>query len=208
MPSGIYEVRNRVNGKTYVGSAVDLARRWREHSRRIANGTHHSEIMMRAWAKYGAESFEFRPLFVCAPRDLLFYEQRALDVLRPAYNLCAVAGSMLGVKRKPFSAEHRAALSAARKLRAKETRTDDQKKRMSAAQKKVHAGGKRKPRSSVSEETRIKLSLASKGNTNGRFTKGLPKPPVSGETRAKLRAASVVAWANRRARGTACRQQD
>lgn len=39
-------------------------------------------------------------------------------------------------------------------------------------------------------ETRAKLSIALRGNTNGRFTKGLKKPPVSDETRAKISAAN------------------
>lgn len=39
--------------------------------------------------------------------------------------------------------------------------------------------------------TRAKLSASLMGNTNGRFTKGMKKPPVSDETRAKISAASV-----------------
>ena len=30
--SGIYQIRNLVNGKRYVGSAVNLRARWRQHT--------------------------------------------------------------------------------------------------------------------------------------------------------------------------------
>lgn len=35
-PAGIYQIRDTVTGKVYVGSAVSLRRRWYEHSAKIA----------------------------------------------------------------------------------------------------------------------------------------------------------------------------
>ena len=46
--AGIYAIENKVNGKVYVGSAVDLG--------------HHSLKLQRAWDKHGAASFAFAPL--------------------------------------------------------------------------------------------------------------------------------------------------
>ena len=98
MNTGIYQITNLHNGKSYVGSAVSFRKRWKEHLRQLSNGDHHSTVMQRAWNKYGEAAFEFKKLLVCAKADLIWFEQRALDVLKPAYNICKVAGSVLGYR--------------------------------------------------------------------------------------------------------------
>lgn len=40
MDAGIYEIRNAVNGKRYVGSSVRIKKRWRDH-RSALNGRKH-----------------------------------------------------------------------------------------------------------------------------------------------------------------------
>lgn len=107
--SGVYELVNTLNGHRYVGSAVNLDGRWSGHRSRLTLGKHHNGYLQAAWAKYGAESFAFRPLLICAKRDVVFYEQRAFDVLQPEYNLAPTAGNTLGFK---FSAESRAKIAA------------------------------------------------------------------------------------------------
>jgi len=29
--TGIYKILNKINGKVYIGSATDIAKRWRDH---------------------------------------------------------------------------------------------------------------------------------------------------------------------------------
>lgn len=129
--SGIYELVNQNNGKIYIGSSIDLARRFAKHRSQLDRGVHHSRILQNAWNKYGGHAFTFRPLLICAPNMLLFFEQRCIDAYKPAYNVSPTAASLLGVKysearrmrhaagmrnRKPpapFSEEHRAAISRA-----------------------------------------------------------------------------------------------
>lgn len=98
MNTGIYQITNLHNGKAYVGSAVSFRKRWKEHLRQLTNGNHHSAVMQRAWNKYGEGAFEFKKLLVCAKDDLLWFEQRAIDALKPAYNICKIAGSVLGYR--------------------------------------------------------------------------------------------------------------
>ena len=62
--------------------------------------------------KYDEQNFEFKIQLVCAPENLLFYEQRAIDILKPEYNILKVAGSRLGAK---FSESTKAKWSAIRK---------------------------------------------------------------------------------------------
>ena len=107
--SGIYIIRNTANGNEYVGSAVSIARRWGVHKHHLRNGKHHCAHLQRAWDKYGEDAFAFVRLLLC-PRDMLiFFEQRAIDILEPTYNSARIAGSSLGVKARP---EVREALSA------------------------------------------------------------------------------------------------
>tara|TARA_Y100000310_G_scaffold230046_1_gene232475 strand:- start:451 stop:654 length:204 start_codon:yes stop_codon:yes gene_type:complete len=39
--SGIYEIRNSVNDKIYIGSSIDIEQRWYDHKRKLRNGNHH-----------------------------------------------------------------------------------------------------------------------------------------------------------------------
>jgi len=94
--SGIYQIRNTVNGKIYIGSATTLKRRWAVHRHRFIKGKHHSTYMQRAWNKHGAESFVFEPLITCAPSMLIYYEQQFIDQWNPEYNTCRTAGSTFG----------------------------------------------------------------------------------------------------------------
>jgi hypothetical protein len=76
--SGVYMFLNRVNGKTYIGSAVNLAQRFRHH----LYGTSSNINLQRAFKKYGQVNFSFIVLDICtATKDvLLSLEQLALDL--------------------------------------------------------------------------------------------------------------------------------
>lgn len=109
--SGIYKIENTVNGKCYVGSAVNIGKRWSVHFNGLNNNKHHSRYLQSAWNKYGKDCFAFSVLEIVP--DILMLtsvEQYFIDTLCPEYNICPKAGSPLGVIR---SAETRAKLSAA-----------------------------------------------------------------------------------------------
>lgn len=175
MNSGIYEILNSVNGKRYIGSAVSIANRFSVHRGALDRGRHHSRYLQSAWRKHGADNFQFRTLIVCAPRHLLFYEQRAIDAFSPEYNICRNAGNSLGVKW---------------------TREAKQRLKVNANHNKHWLGRKHSP------ETLARMSAAKMGNTH---TKGKPRDPVavaktaaahrgmrrSPETRAKIAAKAV-----------------
>lgn len=166
--SGIYEIVNLVNGKRYVGSAVNLVQRERQHFSALRTGKHHNVPLSRAWAKYGPDAFEFRVIEVCVASRLIDREQAHIDD-RADYNCSPTAGSTLGVK---FSDEARARISAARvgKRKGEKQSPDHVEKR--AAQ---HRGRKR------SAETRAKIAAKAKGREFVRF---------NDDYRAKLSAAS------------------
>ena len=125
--SGIYQIRNLVNGHVYIGSTVRFYSRRSAHKRDLEKGMHHSERLQRAWAKYGEGAFIFEPLLVCDRQSLIFYEQMLIDAIKPEYNMCRVAGSCLGNR---LSEEHRRKIGAAHKGKVTSAET---RKKMSLA---------------------------------------------------------------------------
>lgn len=106
---GIYEIVNLVNGKRYIGSAVRLDLRWRQHRALLNRGKHHSRHLQSAWAQHGADAFQFVVVENCDAESLILREQSAIDRLCPEYNICPVAGSSLGRK---FTDETKAKIAA------------------------------------------------------------------------------------------------
>jgi group I intron endonuclease len=117
--TGIYEILNTVNGKRYIGSALNICQRWARHRTQLNRGDHHSHILQRAWVKHGAAAFEFRILEECAKADLIKVEQRFIDELKPRYNICKKAGSALGVKRSKETIERMSGRTVSVETRAK-----------------------------------------------------------------------------------------
>lgn len=66
--TGIYKITNIINGKVYVGQAVDIKRRWQEHCSHSFSPTHisYNHTIHRAIRKYGIENFTFEVLEECA----------------------------------------------------------------------------------------------------------------------------------------------
>jgi group I intron endonuclease len=97
--SGIYKITNSVNGKIYVGSAVDLRKRWGNHKSNLNVGINKSKHLQAAWNKYGQDSFEFSVIeYVEDKTKLIEREQYYIDTLSPEYNILTVAGSSLGYR--------------------------------------------------------------------------------------------------------------
>ena len=59
MESGIYAIRNLVDGKFYIGSAKNFHNRWLRHQRDLRNNNHCSTKLLRAVNKHGIENFVF-----------------------------------------------------------------------------------------------------------------------------------------------------
>lgn len=106
--SGIYAITNTVNGKKYIGSAVNLHVRWGKHKSCLFLGTHHNKRLQSSWVKYGSAAFEFSVIEYVEDKTMLIpAEQRHIDAEDAGgiYNFCKVAGSILGVKRSPETLE-------------------------------------------------------------------------------------------------------
>lgn len=168
---GVYQIKSLRTGKVYIGSSEDMGERLARHRRMLKRGTHHSYKLQKEVDRYGLAALEFKPLLVCAVKDLLFFEQRAIqafNAVKRGFNVAEVAGApMRGMKHtdatrlkmslaskgKPKSPEHCEAKAAARRGK---TTSDTHKAR-------IKASWEERRLIPISEETRKKLSEAGKG---------------------------------------------
>lgn len=173
---GIYAIINYVRDIHYVGSAIDVRKRVRDHRAKLRRGAHENAKFQRAWAKYGEGEFfcEFiEP--VADERDLLAAEQRWLDISakRKTLNLLFIAGRSSGFKMSP---ESRMKMSIARRGIKMPPRSEEHRQNLSIA-----LTGKKLP--PQTESDRAKKSIALRGNKNAL---GCVRSP---ETRARMSAA-------------------
>ncbi len=79
---GTYEIVNLHDGKAtaYVGSSVDIKKRWRKHRWMLREGRHDNIHLQRAWSRDGADAFEWSVIEEVTDTDkLLEREQHFLD---------------------------------------------------------------------------------------------------------------------------------
>lgn len=175
MSQGIYQIRNILNGRVYVGSALIIERRWIRHKKDLRAGKHHAAYLQRSWTKHGADNFAFEIVeFVDQAQRLIEIEQRWIDELKAfgpnGYNSRAKADSPFGCRHTP---EARAKISAAGKINAHKRGpvTAATRQNMSEAQKRrferpipeqeranVLASALRRVGTKMSDETKRKLS--------------------------------------------------
>lgn len=189
--SGIYAIESP-SGKRYIGSAVNLRRRWNGHRTQLMRGVHHNPGLQSAHDKYGLDALKFVPLVIVTPEQLIETEQRFLDAFAgELYNVCPVAESRLG---RGQSEETRAKIRAFQKGRARSAET---RARMSLAQTghtvsdegraKISAFLRTRPHT---DETRAKRSAAMKGRAHRDNSTGfVGVGPFRGKWRAR--------WANK-----------
>lgn len=98
--SGIYRITCVVTGKIYVGSAMNLRKRWKDHSFYLQRNEHHNPKLQAAWNKYGPDAFTFEVLELVLSMSLTAREQYWFKKLDPfekrGFNIDRVAGSRFG----------------------------------------------------------------------------------------------------------------
>lgn len=85
--------KNKLNGKKYVGSSVDLRRRLLEYYKinRLLNEK--SMPINVALLKYGYQNFTLTILEICDRDSLMFREKHFFEVHSPEYNILKTPGS-------------------------------------------------------------------------------------------------------------------
>jgi group I intron endonuclease len=114
---GIYRIKNLINQKVYIGSAINITRRWWEHKGQLNGNKHGNSYLQKSWNKHKSNSFVFEIIEEVAvllgkltqtqklalKDNLLFWEQIYIDNYAAAdrkygYNIREHAGNTLGMK--------------------------------------------------------------------------------------------------------------
>jgi len=183
----IYKLRNVVNQKFYVGSAVDTRTRFRQHRRLLRGNKHHCKHLQAAWNKYGEDAFKFEIVEQVASREAL---EAAEDVWLKAhvgkpycYNWGRSARApWRGTKGSGLSPLTGTSISQERKDRLREATLEQWKNSDPRTGRKHSEEARAKIRERMqkaisegrggcfipSEETRQKMSEALKGNQNAK----------------------------------------
>lgn len=110
---GIYQIKNLINNKIYIGSSTNIDKRWNNHIYKWLKNTHPNLHFQNAFNKYGIENFIFEILEIVEDVNLLIErEQFYIDDLKPQYNIRLIAESNIGFK---HSEETKKNMSEARK---------------------------------------------------------------------------------------------
>lgn len=99
--TGIYRWTHIESGKDYVGSAINLSRRFQNYYSvcyLLKETTKNNSMIYKALIKYGYSSFKLDILEYCNVSILIEREQYYLDSLNPRYNILKNAGSLKGFK--------------------------------------------------------------------------------------------------------------
>lgn len=76
---GIYEIRNKVNNKVYIGQSRNISRRWNDHVRELNNNIHDNYHLQQSWNLYGKENFRFTIVALCSADELNELEAFYID---------------------------------------------------------------------------------------------------------------------------------
>lgn len=187
---GIYCIENKINKKKYIGSSKDVYKRKNRHFSELKNLKHKNVKLQRSYNKHGKDNFIFYVIeFVKNENELIIREQHYIDSIKPEYNINLIANSSLGVKRSEETKEkvRQANLGLKHpdwrnKIKSeaqggenhwtkKKKFSDESKKNMSEAQKKLYQSGYKHPQL----KPVIQLDL------NGLILKEWDSPSVAGK---------------------------
>lgn len=171
--SGIYAIINIHNGRTYIGSAVNIYTRWRSHIDKFNVMGHANIYLQDAFNKNGLEGLVFTVIEKIEDKTKLiereqFYMERFKSIVPNGYNILPVAGSRLGTK---ASNETKEKLKIARNKRI------------------------------TKDETRLKIGLAHKNRVMTNIHKERLSLAAKGKLKSDAHKQSLKeAWAKRKAK--------
>jgi group I intron endonuclease len=91
-PMGVYQIRNKVNGKVFIGSSNNLPAILNRYRAELNFGNCRNLVLQQDWNQFGPDAFEFKELEILTPmedpkynpaEDLKFLEDMWIEKLKP-----------------------------------------------------------------------------------------------------------------------------
>ena len=76
--SGVYLIKNNENGKCYIGSSNNVARRLSVHKLELSRGSHNNILLQHEYTRYGASAFSFSIIVKDVPEDMLLAYEKVM----------------------------------------------------------------------------------------------------------------------------------
>lgn len=67
--AGVFQIRNTVNGRVYLGSSLNLHGPLNKHRFMLAHGMHDVPLLQKEWHAFGPDAFVFEVVQVVEPRE-------------------------------------------------------------------------------------------------------------------------------------------
>jgi group I intron endonuclease len=165
MASGIYKIQSEIKPeRIYIGSAVNLKSRRRQHFSDLRLNKHHNSKLQHHVNKYGLSDLKFSVVIICDKNELkpinniVRPEQFFIWAYDPWFNISPIAGSSLGIKRSEQFIEKMRGRKVSEETRQKMRKPMSEEARRNLS--KAKTGLKLKP---LTQEHKDKIGRANKG---------------------------------------------
>jgi len=133
--SGIYKIINKINGKYYIGSSDNIYKRQMTHKNFLNKNKHINVILQNSWNCHGENNFNFIIIETVLKENLLFVEQKHLDIAKTerdkCYNICFDAASPM--KGRRHNEKTKEQMSIKRKLQIRPPCSQETKEKIRAS---------------------------------------------------------------------------
>ena len=91
LPTGIFQIKNQINGKVFIGSSTNLNAIFNRHRFQLKMKSHKNATLQKEWNQYGPEAYSFDVLETLKPEavpseklaeTLLALEEKWLTALK------------------------------------------------------------------------------------------------------------------------------
>jgi group I intron endonuclease len=158
--SGVYKLENTITGNFYIGSSVSIRKRMHVHFCLLRKGKHWNPSIQKDFNEYGEGSFKFSPVIMCEDFELLYYEQKCIDLLNPLYNMHKFADSPRGYSPTEETREKLRAFHTGKSFRKNYTHSEETRRKIGekAKGRPCYWEGKH-----LSDSAKEKISIANTG---------------------------------------------
>lgn len=174
--SGIYKIESKIKPeRIYIGSAINIHKRWLLHLSNLKNNCHHSKKLQNHFNKYGESDLQFFIISESPKSKLINTEQFYISLYLPYFNNCKVAGNRFG-----FRHSEETKLKISQKNKGNKCSIETKNKISKANTGKKHSEETKKRMSEIhkgikpyicSDETRLKMRNNNLGKKHSEETK-------------------------------------